>query len=210
MGVHPEVVLGVVAVAAGAFEDGGEVEGLHPQVLEVGQGLQDAKEVPSVELPGAVGPRGLVPGLLSDGLTPVKPGPVLGGQVLWPLAEAVGKDLVKDRAQGPLRGKGFGEEVEEAVVAGKGLLQAVASPVAFRQAEEVAEGALGHGHLGLEPARDPGHGLLQDLPVLLVEEKPLLGLGLQEDLHLLSQAGEGGREVLEVVVGHGLSRRVCI
>jgi len=48
-------------------------------------------------------------------------------------------------------------------------------------------------------------GLLQDLPVLLVEEKPLLGLGLQEDRHLLSQAGEGGREVLEVVVVHSFT-----
>jgi len=48
--------------------------------------------------------------------------------------------------QGPLRGKGLGEEVEEAVVAGQGPLQAVAAQVALGEAEAVAEGARVDGH----------------------------------------------------------------
>jgi hypothetical protein len=89
-GVHLVVVVRVVAVVGRRRKDGVQVEGRHPQVVEVIEGVNDAVEVSALEA--------LLLGRTSPGLE----GHVLLVLDLPAAGEAVGKDLVEDGVLDPV------------------------------------------------------------------------------------------------------------
>ena len=108
-GVDPAVVAGIVAVVAAGLEDGAEVEGLHPQLPEVGELPPDAREVPAEEVPAvlAVPVRQIVRDIL-----PVLMEPPSGGHLRHVrqvgAAKAVREDLIGEPLPKPAGGGGGG------------------------------------------------------------------------------------------------------
>ncbi|MND84460.1 hypothetical protein D3C80_763510 [compost metagenome] len=98
--VDAVVILGVVLVVARRIEDGVEVERRHPQGLQVVQLGVYPRQIPAVELAGAVAllvaADRFPPGLADDRLAAVLVLVMLDAQRRIAVAEAVGEDLVED------------------------------------------------------------------------------------------------------------------
>ena len=116
MGVDMVVVLGVVLMAGGGNEEGVEIDGLHPQALEVVQLLADARQVAAVEAVEIAVAGQLVPGggYAGRGATVavLAGNDIVGGVAV---AEAVGENLVLDGALGPAGHVVAGQDAEGAV-----------------------------------------------------------------------------------------------
>ena len=103
MGIDIVVVLNVIFVVGGRDKQGIEVNDLHSQILEIVQLLHDALQVTSVEAPHVHGRRVFIPVLhmfhrFSD-IDVLSVFHIVG----WiSIAETVHKDLVHDRALGPV------------------------------------------------------------------------------------------------------------
>ena len=182
-GVDLLIVAGTVAVVLRGLKDGAEVEGLHPQAVEVGQLLHDplqiaAEEIPVAHLAVGVGPvLRLLPPAGVDGASPRH----AGGVGHSGAAEAVGEDLIGDALPKPA-GYHIGAVVHRQLVGAQLLLAAVQAG----QAEGVPHqaymvpGVQGDPeHVPVAVDAVPGHGQLQP---------PLLG-GLEVgDEHRLGKA----------------------
>ena len=116
MGVDMVVVLGVVLMAGGGDEEGVEIDGLHPQALEIVQLLADARQVAAVEAVEIAVAGQLVPGGGNAGrgatVAVLAGNDIVGGVAV---AEAVGENLVLDGALGPAGHVVAGQDAEGAV-----------------------------------------------------------------------------------------------
>ncbi len=119
-GVHPLVVGGAVAVILRRLEDGAEVEGLHPQTLEIVQLFlhprqRAAEEIPVAHLAAGIG---LPHRLLEPAGVNAAPPHHAGGIGHTGAAEAVGEDLIGDALSKPGR-NGVGAVVDGELPFGK-------------------------------------------------------------------------------------------
>ena len=102
MGINVVIILGIVFVAGGREKDRIEVDGFHPQFLQIIQPVDHALQVSAVEFPIAVGPRGPVP--VPDCQAGLSHIAVFSGQHIVgriSVAEAVDEDLVHHGALRP-------------------------------------------------------------------------------------------------------------
>ncbi len=195
------VVLGVVAVARGALENGRQVEATGAQVVQVVERLDHAPEVAAVELARSlfgIGRRS--PGSGHDRLALVAPLARTRAQLGPAVPEAVGEDLIKDPPYGPVGHARGGQQVEEAVVTRQRALAAVAAEEAPFQEEGVAQHRLHHRRPYLQPAGYGLERLTDQLAVVQVDELPASGRGAHEQAHLAPQLGNQGVDAVGIVV----------
>ncbi len=99
VGIHLEVVLGVVLVVARRIEDGVEIERRYPEGLQVVQLGIDARQIAAIEFAGAmplfVTTDRLAPRLADDRLAAVLVLVMLDAEGRVAVAETVGEDLVE-------------------------------------------------------------------------------------------------------------------
>ena len=113
MGIDIIIVLGVVFMVGGGYEEGIEINDVHPQVLQIVQSVHDSLQVSSVEFLHIVGGRVLIPVLYLFRIAAViEIFPVLHVRAGIPFAEAVRKDLIAHGPGGPLRHRKIRHQVK--------------------------------------------------------------------------------------------------